>query len=103
MDSRLRPSRVPPPRPSGSTVPSLTQLAIQYISHNLDCVGGLGKLPEEIVQQLLYLILMRSELNPHTVRLFAGSGHESVVRWIRENLDVTAALLPAPGHCKPDH
>jgi hypothetical protein len=59
----------------GAKVYSLSDLCTYYIADNLESSNiSLDLLPEEIVQQLLYIIYIRGLLTPANVKLFLSSG-----------------------------
>ena len=63
-------------------------------------MATLRHLPEEIVQTLLYLTIMRSALTPALCKLFRDCGHDSVVDWIDANIDTSAVLVPTTQSCR---
>ena len=46
---------------------------------------------------ICHVIPSLGELKPSNVSLFATCGHDSVRNWIRDNVDITAAMLPGHG------
>ena len=50
--------------------------------------------------QLLYLVIMRSALTPSLCKLFAASGHDSVVEWVDANIDLSALLIASTQSCR---
>ena len=97
-------SRGPSPRTS-LVVPTLTDLCLSHVAAHLEepALGNsLGALPEPLVQALLGMILAGGRLTPRLVRSFSDSGHESVVQWIKKNVQVDAALMHDLSHsCRP--
>lgn len=83
---------------------SLTDLCLQHYSAHLEELGSfnLQQLPETLVQDLLRMVLQQSRLTPRIVRLFAACGHESVVHWLRQNVQVEATIMIDATHsCRP--
>jgi hypothetical protein len=98
--SSLRSSRLPSFFPPVARVDSLLRLCTHQLSLHLDSVATLEHLPEEVVQELLYLVLMRSELTPALCQLFAACGHDSVVDWIADNIDTSAIYVASTRSCR---
>ena len=92
-------SRFPLPLPT-ARVDSLLTLCTLHLASHLDSVDSLARLPEDVVQQLLYLTIMRSGMTPALAKLFAASGHDSVVRWVEENLDLSAVYVTSTKSCR---
>ena len=92
-------SRLPLPTPT-ARVDSLLTLCTLHLASHLDSLDSLARLPEDVVQQLLYLTIMRSGMTPTLAKLFAASGHESVVRWVEDNLDLSAVYVTSTKSCR---
>ena len=92
-------SRLPLPLPT-ARVDSLLTLCTLHVASHLDALDSLARLPEEVVQQLLYLTIMRSGMTTTLAKLFAASGHDSVVRWVEENLDLSAVYVASTHSCR---
>ena len=92
-------SRLPLPLPT-ARVDSLLTLCTLHLASHLDSVSSLARLPEEVVQQLLYLTIMRSGMTTQLAKLFAASGHDSVVTWVEENLDLSAVYMTSTQSCR---
>ena len=92
-------SRLPLPPPT-ARVESLLTLCTLHIASHLDSVDSLARLPEDVAQQLLYLTIMRSGMTPTLAKLFAASGHDSVVRWVEDNLDLSAVYVTSSQSCR---
>ena len=43
---------------------------------------------------------MRSALTPSLCKLFAASGHDSVVEWVDANIDLSALLIASTQSCR---
>jgi hypothetical protein len=68
----------------------------------LEELGHLDALPESLVQDLLRMVLQAGRLTPRLVKLFMASEHDSIVRWLRQNVQVDAAYISDATHsCRP--
>jgi len=93
------------PLRSSVVVPTLTDLCLAHVSSHLEepAVGhSLVALPEPLVQALLGMVLAEGRLTPRLVRSFRDSGHDSIVQWLKQNVQVDAALMHDLSHsCRP--
>ncbi len=83
--------------------PSLTDLCLAHFSAHLDELGyALQALPEELVQQLLCRVLAEGRLTPRLVSIFQRSDHDSITRWLKQNIRIDAAFIHDATHsCRP--
>lgn len=62
-----------------TVVPSLLSLCIDAVCKAIDHVEDLSGLPEELGSEIFARTLQAGKLTPKTLKVFASSGHETIV------------------------
>jgi len=81
-------------RTSVST-PSLSSLCLSYLGDHLQSVYQLDQLPEYLATQVFLLVLNKGNLTYELALLFRSSRHSILADYIKQHVDLSAAILPA--------
>mmetsp|Transcript_5440 Transcript_5440/g.16488 ORF Transcript_5440/g.16488 Transcript_5440/m.16488 type:complete len:88 (+) Transcript_5440:107-370(+) len=63
---------------------TLQDITTDAVARNLDGYASLGVIPLDVAAKLLQRVLQLGVLTPHSSALLAETGHEEIVRFLRQ-------------------